>query len=93
LGAILLFVYVFLPYLNSSFGILQRMSTYLDENGIDPTRYYYTDVEQVEDAEDYLESVLAACNQEAVATAHEVGRFSNNATPPPDAKIEPSGNN
>jgi hypothetical protein len=31
---------------------------YLDNNGIDPTRYYYTDVEQVQEGEDYLRSVL-----------------------------------
>jgi hypothetical protein len=34
------------------------MSQYLDENGIDPTRYYYTDVAQVKEAEEYLDSVL-----------------------------------
>lgn len=58
LGGILLFVYVFLPFLTDSFAILHRMSEYLDENGIDPTRYYYTDVEQVKEAELYLDSVL-----------------------------------
>ncbi len=58
LGAALLFVYAFLPLLTNSFSILGRMSDYLEDNGIDPTRYYYTDVKQVEEAEDYLESVL-----------------------------------
>lgn len=47
LGTALVFVYIFLPFLTNSFGVLNRMSVYLDENGIDPTRYYYTDVEQV----------------------------------------------
>lgn len=60
LAAALLFVFVFLPYLTSSFGPLRRMSAYLDENGIDPSRYFYTDVEQVVEAEQYLESVLEA---------------------------------
>jgi hypothetical protein len=58
LGAAFLFVYVFLPLLTRSFGVLSTMSVYLDENGIDPSRYFYTDVEQVEEAEAYLESVL-----------------------------------
>ena len=58
LGVALLFVYVFLPFLNNSFEILNKMSAYLDENGIDPTRYYYTDVEQVAEAEQYLETAL-----------------------------------
>jgi len=58
LSAALLFVYVFLPFLTHSFGILSRMSAYLDWNGIDPSRYYYTDVEQVAEAEQYLRSVL-----------------------------------
>ena len=34
------------------------MSVYLDKNGIDPSRYYYTDVEQVQEGEDYLRTVL-----------------------------------
>jgi hypothetical protein len=58
LGGVLLFVYVFLPFLTDSFSILSSMSAYLDESGIDPTRYYYTDVEQVKEAEQYLDSVL-----------------------------------
>ena len=60
LGGALVFVYVFLPLLTRSFDTLSSMSEYLDENGIDPTRYYYTDVEQVKEAELYLESVLQA---------------------------------
>ena len=51
-------VYIFLPYLTDSVAVLHRMSVYLDENGIDPSRYYYTDVEQVKEAELYLDSVL-----------------------------------
>ena len=58
LGVAVLFVYVFLPYLTRSFGVLNQMSQYLDDNGIDPSRYYYTDVEQVQEAEQYLDSVL-----------------------------------
>ncbi len=58
LSGVLLFVYVFLPFLTDSFAILSSMSAYLEENGIDPTRYYYTDVEQVKEAEQYLDSVL-----------------------------------
>lgn len=58
LGACLLFVYVFLPYLTESVGILNKMSHYLESNGIDPSRYYYTDVEQVKEAENYLKTVL-----------------------------------
>lgn len=58
LGALLLFVYGFLPFLTNSFTVLGSMSQYLDDNGIDPTRYYYTDVEQVREAEEYLDAVL-----------------------------------
>lgn len=58
LGTALVFVYIFLPFLTNSFGVLNRMSVYLDENGIDPTRYYYTDVEQVKEGEDYLRLAL-----------------------------------
>ena len=58
LGSALAFVYIFLPLLTTSCGILNRMSVYLDNNGIDPTRYYYTDVEQVQEGEEYLRSVL-----------------------------------
>ena len=58
LGMVLLFVYVLLPSLTHSVGILNRMSLYLDKNGIDPSRYYYTDVKQVKEAEQYLDSVL-----------------------------------
>lgn len=52
------FIYLFLPALTHSVGILHRMSVYLDNNGIDPSRYYYTDVEQVKESEMYLREVL-----------------------------------
>jgi hypothetical protein len=58
LSVCLIFIYVFLPYLTESVGILNRMSQYLESNGIDPTRYYYTDVAQVKEAENYLDTVL-----------------------------------
>ncbi|PKN42389.1 MAG: hypothetical protein CVU60_06800 [Deltaproteobacteria bacterium HGW-Deltaproteobacteria-18] len=58
LGTALAFVYLFLPLLTSSCGTLHRMSVYLDNNGIDPTRYYYTDVEQVKEGEEYLRMAL-----------------------------------
>ena len=58
LGTALAFVYLFLPLLTSSCGILHRMSVYLDNNGIDPTRYYYTDVAQVKEGEEYLRFAL-----------------------------------
>ena len=58
LGACLMFIYVFLPFMTRSVDILDRMSHYLDNNGIDPTRYYYTDVVQVKEAENYLETTL-----------------------------------
>ena len=58
LGTALAFVYLFLPLLTNSFGVLHRMSVYLDDNGIDPTRYYYTDVAQVAEGEQYLRFAL-----------------------------------
>jgi len=58
LSACLIFVYVFLPFLTGSVGVLNRMAQYLDSNGIDPTRYYYTDVEQVKESEEYLRAAL-----------------------------------
>jgi hypothetical protein len=58
LGSTLAFIYLFLPMLTNSVGVLHRMSLYLADNGIDPTRYYYTDVEQVKEGENYLYEVL-----------------------------------
>ncbi len=58
LGLAILIIYGLLPRLTEAVPILDRMAGYLDQNGIDPTRYYYTDVEQVREAEHYLGSVL-----------------------------------
>jgi len=58
LGAALTIVYVLLPLLTNSVGVLHRMSVSLEENGIDPSRYYYTDVEQVRESERYLDEAL-----------------------------------
>jgi hypothetical protein len=38
------------------------MSDSLEKNGIDPSRYYYTDVEQVKEAELYLDSIFKKTN-------------------------------
>jgi hypothetical protein len=62
LAAVLFVVYVFLPCFTSSFDVLQRMSDSLEKNGIDPSRYYYTDVEQVKEAELYLDSIFKKTN-------------------------------
>lgn len=58
MGSALILIYGFLPWLTGSVDILDRMSRYLDNNGINPTSYYYTDVEQVAEAEQYLRCVL-----------------------------------
>ena len=58
LTLIFAFVYGLLPLLTGSFDVLNRMSQSLEESGIDPSRYYYTDVEQVMEAEQYLRTVL-----------------------------------
>ena len=58
LSIALAFVYGLLPLLTGSFDILNRMSQSLDETGIDPSRYYYTDVSEVIESELYLRSVL-----------------------------------
>jgi hypothetical protein len=47
-----------LPRVTRSVDVLRRMSLALEENGIDPSRYYYTDVEQVIESELYLRTVL-----------------------------------
>jgi len=57
-GLTLALIYGFLPWLTGSFGTLTRMSQSLNETGIDPSRYYYTDVEQVKESEQYLRTVL-----------------------------------
>ena len=58
LGSVMVFIYVLLPMLTDSCPILHRMSVYLDNNGIDPTRYYYTDVEQVKESENYIRAAI-----------------------------------
>ncbi|WP_153306547.1 hypothetical protein [Desulfogranum japonicum] len=58
LSGVLLFVYGLLPVVTSQVPILAQMHSYLDQNGIDPSRYYYTDVEQVAEGEHYLEIAL-----------------------------------
>ena len=58
LGSLMVFIYVLLPILTDTCPILHRMSMYLDNNGIDPTRYYYTDVEQVKESERYIRAAI-----------------------------------
>ncbi|HMM38349.1 MAG TPA: hypothetical protein PKB11_06280 [Desulfovibrio sp.] len=58
LGSMLIFTYLLLPLVTRSCGILNRMSIYLDANGIDPSRYYYTDVEQVIESERFITNAL-----------------------------------
>jgi len=57
-GLTLILIYGLLPWLTGSFDVLNRMSQSLDENGINPSSYYYTDVEQVIESEQYLRIVL-----------------------------------
>ncbi len=57
-GCAIVFVYVFLPWVTRSFEPLDHMAKSLEESGIDPSSYYYTDVEQVIESEQYLETVL-----------------------------------
>lgn len=58
LGLMLLFVYGALPLLTRSCAPLTRMAESLEGNGIDPTRWYFTDVEQVKESEQHLNMVL-----------------------------------
>ena len=58
LGTLLCIIYVGLPLLTQHIPILHKMSVYLDNNGIDPTRYYYTDVEQVKESESYIYAAI-----------------------------------
>jgi hypothetical protein len=57
-GVSLVAIYGLLPWLTHSIAPLARMSQSLHETGIDPSRYYYTDVEQVKESEQYLRTVL-----------------------------------
>jgi hypothetical protein len=52
------FFYLLLPLLNRTFPILEKTSRHLEQHGIDPTRYYYTDVSQVAAGEEYLRTAL-----------------------------------
>ena len=54
----LFFFYVLLPYITSTVPVLRQTSILLEKHDIDPSRYYYTDVEQVAEGEAYLRSVL-----------------------------------
>lgn len=58
LGGIIVFVFAFLPWLTQSLNPLRQMEQHLQETGIDPSRYFYTDVEQVSEAEAYLRERL-----------------------------------
>lgn len=58
LGVMLTLIYGLLPWMTVSFDMLNRMALSLEETGIDPTRYYYTDVPQVLESEQYLRTVL-----------------------------------
>ena len=49
-GCALAFSNVLLPALTRSCDRLERMAAALEDNGIDPSRYYYTDVPAVGDA-------------------------------------------
>lgn len=57
-GLTLTFVYGVLPAVTKSVPILSRMHSYLNQNGIDPSRYYYTDVEQVAEGERYIANAI-----------------------------------
>ncbi len=57
-GLTLAIVYGLLPWMTGSFDVLNRMSQSLEETGINPSSYYYTDVEQVIESEQYLRNVL-----------------------------------
>jgi len=54
----LIFVYGVLPLITNQVPILAKMHSYLENNGIDPSRYYYTDVDQVEESELYIEQAI-----------------------------------
>lgn len=58
MGLTLLFIYGALPLLTKSVPPLQHMADSLEDTGIDPTRWYFTDVEQVKESERYLNMVL-----------------------------------
>ncbi len=58
LGLALFFVYGLLPVITKSSPLLEQMALSIEENDIDPSRYYYTDVSQVKEGELYLRDAL-----------------------------------
>lgn len=56
--ALLLFSNVFLPALTRSCDKLEHMAQVLEEDNIDPSRYYYTDIEAVGDANHELSNTM-----------------------------------
>lgn len=58
LGGLLLFAQVLLPALTRSCEPLQRMAQVIEDNDIDPSRYYYTDVEAVGEAVHTIDNSL-----------------------------------
>lgn len=58
LGGLLLFANILLPALTRSCEPLQRMAQVVEDNDIDPSRYYYTDVEAVGEAVHTIDNSL-----------------------------------
>ncbi len=56
--AMLFFAIVFLPALTRSCDKLEYMAQVLEEDNIDPSRYYYTDIEAVGDANHEISNTL-----------------------------------
>jgi len=54
----LLFANILLPALTRSCEPLQRMARVVEESGIDPSRYFYTDVEAVGEAVHTIDNSL-----------------------------------
>lgn len=53
------FFQIFLPLLTDAVPILRETAALLEENDIDPSRWYYTDVRQAAEGEAHLRSALA----------------------------------
>ncbi len=56
--AVLLLMYVLLPLLTRSIPVLSHMAAHVEESGINPGYYYYTDVEAVSEAEKHMQEVM-----------------------------------
>ena len=56
-GCALVFSNVLLPALTRSCDRLERMAAALEDNGIDPSRYYYTDPQRKHAADDRMNTV------------------------------------